>query len=67
MIIIAGVLGILMSFLRREIAYSLVLIWAIIGITQNGSGVQLVNVVSWIVVGLLVVGLVLARLVKRTA
>ncbi|MAT42691.1 MAG: tryptophan-rich sensory protein [Anaerolineaceae bacterium] len=67
MISIAGLLGILMSFLRREIAYSLVLIWAIIGITQNGSGVQLVNIVSWIVVGLLVVGLVLSRLMKKTA
>lgn len=67
MISIAGVLGVLMSFLRREIAYSLVLIWAIIGITQNGSGVQLVNLVSWVVVGFLAVTLVLAQLRKKTA
>ena len=66
MISIAGVLGVLMSFLRREIAYSLVLIWAIIGITQNGSGVQLVNVVSWVVVVILAVTLVLAQLRKKT-
>lgn len=65
MISIAGVLGVLMSFLRREIAYPLVLIWAIIGITQNGSGVQLVNVVSWIVVAILVIALVAARFVKK--
>ncbi len=65
MISIAGLLGVLMGFLRGEIAYLLVLIWAIIGITQNGSGVQLVNIVSWIVVAVLVVVLIAARFVKK--
>lgn len=65
MIVIAGVLGIVMSFLRKEIAYTLVLIWAIIGITQNGMGAGLINTTAWIVVVFLALAIVSAQFLRQ--
>jgi translocator protein len=50
-------LGLLMIFIRKEIAYPAVLIWATIGIAFKQSAVPLVPSAAWIVVGLLVIGL----------
>lgn len=58
---IATILGILMTLKRSEIFYTLVLMWAFIGITQNGSGVESVAITAWIGTILLVVFLFLQR------
>lgn len=54
-----------MIFQRNEVAYPLVLIWALIGITQNGSGNMLVTISAWVAAGLLIIFLILARTIIR--
>jgi hypothetical protein len=61
MLVIGTVLGLLMTFRRSEIFYTLVLIWAFIGITQNGSGDQLVTITAWAGAAILLVFMVFAR------
>lgn len=48
MIVIAVVLGIMMTWRRQEIAYPLVLVWAIYGINQNKTGNALVHTTALI-------------------
>lgn len=61
MLVIATVLGLLMTLRRSEVFFTLVLIWAFIGITQNGSGDQLVTITSWVGAAILLVVIFLAR------
>ena len=61
MLVIATVLGLLMTLKRSEVFYTLVLIWAFIGITQNGSGDQLVTITAWAGAAILLVVMFLAR------
>jgi hypothetical protein len=65
MLVIGTVLGLLMTYLRSEVFYTLVLIWAFIGITQNGSGDQLVTIMAWAGAIILTVFLVIARTIIR--
>jgi hypothetical protein len=65
MLVIGTVLGLLMTYLRSEVFYTLVLIWAFIGITQNGSGDQLVTIMAWAGAIILTVFLVVARTIIR--
>lgn len=44
MIVIATLLGIIMTVKRNEAAYTLVLVWALVGIFQNGSGNSIVSI-----------------------
>lgn len=61
MIIIGTLLGLLMTYLRSEVSYTMVLIWAFVGITQNGSGNSSVTMTAWIAAIILVVFLIFAR------
>ena len=61
MLVIATVLGLLMTLRRSEVFFTLVLIWAFIGITQNGSGDQLVTITAWAGAAILLVVMFLAR------
>lgn len=65
MIAIAGVLGILMIYRRKEIAYPLVLIWAIIGITQNVLSTALIDTTAWITVGVLAAVLIVKQFLNK--
>jgi hypothetical protein len=65
MIVIGTVLGLLMTYLKSEVFYTLVLIWAFVGITQNGSGDTLVTIMAWSGAILLTVFLVVARTILR--
>jgi len=58
MLIVAGLVGTLMSFKRRDFPYVLVLIWAFVGIAVKHADTQLVMVTAYAVAGLLgVIGL----------
>ena len=64
-LIVGTALGLLMALKRSEVFYTLVLIWAFIGITQNGSGDNLVTITAWISAAVLAIFLVIARSVLR--
>lgn len=59
MLIAALSLGLLMIVTRNEIAYPMVLIWAIIGIALKQANAPLVPQAAWVVVILLVIALAL--------
>ena len=61
MLVIGTILGLLITYLRSEVFYTLVLIWAFIGITQNGSGDVLVTTMAWAAAIVLVIFLIIAR------
>lgn len=65
MIVIAVVLGILMTWRRQEIAYPLVLVWAIFGINQNMVGGALVHTTALIAAIVLLAAVFLLRGVIR--
>ena len=60
-LIIAG----LMNFLRRDIAYALVILWALAGITVRFPQAGLVTVATWVTFGLVAASLAAALFVKR--
>jgi len=60
-LIIAG----LMNFLRRDIAYALVILWALAGITIRFPQAGLVTVATWVTFSLVAASLAAALLVKR--
>ncbi|MBN1584327.1 MAG: tryptophan-rich sensory protein [Anaerolineae bacterium] len=62
MVVIAAVLGIVMSWQRKEIAYPLVIVWALIGIANKQAGVATITIPVWISVGALLAGMVATRL-----
>jgi hypothetical protein len=64
-LIVGIVLGLLMTLRRSEVFYTLVLIWAFIGITQNGSGDNLVNITAWAGAIILAVFIFVARSILR--
>jgi benzodiazapine receptor len=64
----AGVIiSALMSFTRTDIAYSLVLVWAYVGIAFEHAGTPLVTFSAWIGAGLIVVILIIAAISKKRA
>ncbi len=66
-IILAAVLVIstIMSFSRRDIAYILVILWALAGIGVKHVSVPVVATSTWITFGLVALGLLLAYALKR--
>lgn len=64
-LIVGVILGLLMTLKRSEVFYTLVLIWAFICITQNGSGDNVVATTAWVGSAILVIFLVIARGVLR--
>jgi len=65
MLVVGVILGLLMTLKRSEVFYTLVLIWAFIGITQNGSGDNVVSTTAWAGSAILAIFLVVARGVLR--
>ncbi len=65
MIVIAVVLGILMTLRRQEIAYPLVLVWAIFGINQNSIGGPFVHTTALVAAIVLLAAVFLLRGVIR--
>lgn len=57
MLAIASLLGILMAWLENDTFYTLVLIWALIGITISQAGASVVVLTAWAGVALLTVAL----------
>jgi hypothetical protein len=66
-IILAAVLVIagLMNFIRRDVAYALVLLWALIGIAIKFPQEGIVTIATWVTFGLVAVTLLVAFLLKR--
>ncbi len=58
MLVIAGLLGWMMSWRENDTPYVLVLIWAFIGITVSQAGTALVVNTAWAVVVLLVIAII---------
>jgi hypothetical protein len=68
MVIILGavlVIAGLMNFLRRDIAYALVILWALAGIAARFPAEGIVTTATWVTFGLVAVSLPVAYLVKR--
>jgi hypothetical protein len=55
----------LMNFLRRDIAYAMVILWALAGIAAKFPAEGLVTVAVWVTFGLVVVTLAAAFLLRR--
>jgi hypothetical protein len=68
-IILAAVLviALLMNFTRRDIAYALVILWAVAGIAVKHTAVSGVALPAWITFGVVAVTLVYALFRKRSA
>ena len=66
-IILAAVLGIVatMNFTRRDIAYTLVILWALIGIAVKHAAVSAVAIPTWITFGLVALTLIAAFFLTR--
>ena len=60
-LIIAG----LMNFLRRDVAYALVILWALAGIAAKFPQAGIVTIATWVTFGLVAASLVAALLVKK--
>lgn len=65
MLLVVGGLAAAVSLTRGDVAYSLVLMWALAGIAVKHSGTSLVAVMAWVITAfvgvMLVVGVVLSR------
>jgi hypothetical protein len=68
LIVLAAVLVIatLMNFTRRDVAYTLVILWALAGISVKHAGVTAVTIPTWITFGLVALTLVLAFLLPKS-
>jgi hypothetical protein len=64
MIVIASVLGTLMTFLRRDSGYAFVLAWAFAGIGVNQAGEALVSNAAWTAAAL-ALGLAIFSIIQR--
>lgn len=60
MLVVAALVSLAMAWLRADIAYLLVIIWAVVGIAVKQADSMLVANTSWVVVVLVAVGVFLA-------
>ena len=65
MLAVATILGLLMLWREYDIAYTLVLVWAFIGIANSQADTALVANTAWLVSSLLVIAMVFAYFFKR--
>lgn len=65
-IVLAAVLviAVLMNFTRRDVAYALVILWALAGISVKHAAVSAVSIPTWIVFGLVALTLMIAVLMR---
>jgi hypothetical protein len=66
-IVLAAVLviSVLMSFTRRDVAYTLVILWALAGIAVKHAAVPAVAIPTWITFGLVALSLAAALFLRR--
>jgi hypothetical protein len=66
-IVLAAVLviAVLMNITRRDVAYGLVILWALAGISVKHANIQAVAIPTWITFGLVALSLVLALYLPR--
>jgi translocator protein len=66
-IILAAVLviAVLMNFTRRDVAYTAVLLWALVGITVKQAGIPAVVIPTWITFGLVALTLAAAYFTRK--
>jgi hypothetical protein len=57
----------LMNFTRRDIAYSLVILWALVGIAIKQAGVPAVVISTWVTFGLVALTLAISLFMPRKA
>lgn len=65
MIAAAGIISALMSLTRSDVVYSLVIVWALVGIAVKHSGVTLVANAAWITAAFVLVMIVIGILLSR--
>jgi hypothetical protein len=68
MVVILGavlVIAVLMNFLRRDVAYALVILWALAGIAARFPQAGIVTIATWVTFGLVAASLVTVLLVKK--
>ncbi|HSQ25853.1 MAG TPA: hypothetical protein VLM80_01890 [Anaerolineales bacterium] len=65
MLVVAALVSLAMAWLRADIAYLLVIIWAVVGIAVKQADSMLVANTAWAVVVLVAIGVVLAFLRKK--
>ncbi|MGC9349882.1 MAG: tryptophan-rich sensory protein, partial [Anaerolineae bacterium] len=58
-------LAAVVSFTRADIAYQLVLVWALIAVAVDNAGTGTVHVITWIAVGVLGLILIGGTLLNR--
>ena len=61
------VITVLMNFMRRDLAYALVILWALAGIAVKFPQVNIVTPATWITFGLVAVSMVVAFVVKKNS
>ena len=66
MVAAAVVITAAMLYTRRDIAYSLVIVWALVGIAFKFPQVQIVSLTAWIAAGLVVVFIVVGIFLPRS-
>ena len=68
-IVLAAVLviAVLMNFTRRDVAYTLVILWALAGISVKHAAVAAVAIPTWITFGLVALTLVVAFFLRKPA
>jgi len=59
------VIAVLMNITRRDVAYGLVILWALAGISVKHADIQAVVIPTWTTFGLVALTLVVARLLPR--
>ena len=67
MLAVVLVLTGLMIFTRRDVAYSLVILWALVGIALKHAGVPAVAMPTWITFGLVALTLMAALITRKPA
>lgn len=66
MLVAVLAIAVLMNFTRRDVAYALVILWALAGIAVKHAAVSAVAIPTWIVFGLVALTLVAAFLKPQT-
>jgi hypothetical protein len=67
-VVLAAVLliSVLMSLTRKDIAYTVVILWALAGITVKQAGIAAVVIPTWITFGLVAIAFVYSFLQSRS-
>ena len=65
MLLVAGALAAIVSLTRGDVAYSLVFMWALVGIAVKNAGTPLVVVTAWVMTAFVGVMLVVGVLLNR--